>query len=90
MREGRLTAYGDSETKERLRVEKVPGESLGQLLWLLRKLMDGKGVSQGGVAFIHLEFRKGGSGDSIRRLPWVQLPLLTPPLPTSLLGTHKM
>ena len=67
-----------TEQQRKDRVEKVTGESLGELLWFLRKIMDRKGLSWGGAAFIYLEVRKGGPGDRSWGLVWVRLccPLL--------------
>ena len=88
---GRVTASGDSETKGRLRVEEVTGESLGGLLWLLRKVVDRKGVSQGGAALVHLEVReKGSPRDRVRWLAQVRLPLPSTPLAASLLRTLRI
>ena len=88
--EGRVIASGASETKERLRVEEMMGDSLGWLIWLLRKIMDGKGVSQGRAAFIHLEVSKRGYWRQDQGVTPVKFPLPIAPLAASLLGTHKV
>lgn len=69
-----------TEQQRKDKVEKVIGESLGELLCVPRKIVYRKGLNLGGAAFTHLEVRKGGPGDRIWGLVRVLLPLAAGPL----------